>query len=146
MIEVVPFKAEHFKLEDLRDPSGPAAFGESFKKLCEVYESGGLAWTIMDNDKVVASGGVIFYWPGVGEGWMLVTKRARAYPLALIKVMKKGIDAASREMKLNRIHATVKCDDRQALRLAKILGFQVEGRLRRYGPDGKDYFMCGRVS
>lgn len=146
MIEVVPFKAEHFSLEDLRDPSMPGAMGDKFLDVCGIYEKAGLAWTVLAAGQVVASGGVLYYWKGVGEGWMLVTKRANNYPLAVVKMMRKGLEEAAREMKLRRIQATVKCEDPQALRLAKMLGFRVEGRMSKYGPDGKDYYMIGRVN
>lgn len=146
MIEVVPFKVEHFNLEDLRDPSMPGAVGTAFLDACEIYERNGLAWTILAGGQVLASGGVLYFWKGVGEGWMLVTKRAKHYPLALIKIMKKGLEEAAREMKLQRIQATVKCGDPQALKLAKMLGFKIEGRMSKYGPDGKDYFMLGRAN
>lgn len=145
MIEVIPFRAEHFKLEDLRDGSMPGAVGARFDDICRLYEQAGPAWTLLADGQVIASGGVAYFWPGVGEGWMLITKRAKRYPLALVKTMRKGMEEAAAAMKLRRIQATVKTEDRAAIKLAQILGFQIEGRLRHYGPDGKDYFMFGRI-
>jgi RimJ/RimL family protein N-acetyltransferase len=46
---------------------------------------------------------------------------------------------------LRRIQFTVRVDYNIGLRWAWALGFQQEGILRGYGPDGTDYAIFGRV-
>lgn len=45
---------------------------------------------------------------------------------------------------INRLEITTKCDFENANRLAKMLGFECEGRMKKFY-NGTDYFLWGRV-
>jgi hypothetical protein len=45
---------------------------------------------------------------------------------------------------ITRMQITVKCDHPIAVRFAKSLYFDVECRLRKYGPEGADYYSMAR--
>lgn len=44
-----------------------------------------------------------------------------------------------------RIDATVRCDAPGHVAFIRSLGFELEGRMCGYGPDGADYWMAARV-
>ena len=44
-----------------------------------------------------------------------------------------------------RIQAAVRADWPEAQRFAEFLGLENEGLMRKYGPDGSDYFRFAKV-
>lgn len=91
----------------------------------------------------MAIGGVTKLWEGVGEAWVLIDAEAYKYPIMVHKVAAKVLAGARGEFW--RIQATVKTDFREGVRFALSLGFSLntplDKPLRRYGVDGRDYYM-----
>ena len=50
-----------------------------------------------------------------------------------------------KEQELVRIQAAVRADWPEAQRFAEFLGLENEGLMRKYGPDGSDYFRFAKV-
>jgi RimJ/RimL family protein N-acetyltransferase len=50
------------------------------------------------------------------------------------------------EAQVQRVQASVHAEDGQAVRFARWLGFENEGLMKKYGPDGSDYYRMARVS
>jgi hypothetical protein len=105
------------------------------------YEGKGPAFTLFHGEEIVASGGFYVLWPGVCEAWLKVTPLVYKYPLSFCKEVKKVFD----KMKMVRIQASVKVSDKRAVKFLKHLGFKIEGFMEKYGPDGSDHYMMGRV-
>lgn len=145
MTEIVPFEPEHFDGMELRYPGAVRGYGPGYRELLDRYMQWGPAWTLMRDGKPVMSGGIIILWPGVGEAWTLMSKRISECPLAVVKTLRQCIAEAIGKHGLRRIQATARRGDDRALALLHVLGFKVEGLMPRYGPDGEDYYMCGRV-
>lgn len=145
MTEIVPFDPEHFNGMDLRDPAAVHGYGPEYRDLLGRYAQWGPAWTLLSDGRPIMSGGVVILWPGVGEAWTLISKQVTDYPLAAVKALRKCIAEAVERHGLRRIQATARRNDDRAVALLHVLGFKVEGLMPRYGPDGEDYYMCGRV-
>jgi RimJ/RimL family protein N-acetyltransferase len=47
---------------------------------------------------------------------------------------------------LQRIQASVHANDKQAIRYVEWLGFENEGLMKKFGPDGSDYYRFARVA
>ena len=108
------------------------------------YAVKGPAWTLFHLEKIIASAGFYIMWPGVAEAWLMTTPLVYQYPVSFIKGTKevfRRIDTIG----LKRIQATVKSEDRRAVKYLEHLGFKIEGFMPKYGPDGSDHFMMGRV-
>ena len=43
------------------------------------------------------------------------------------------------------MHANVKADWMEAIRFAEFLGFEKEGLMKKFGPEGSDYLVMGRI-
>ena len=61
---------------------------------------------------------------------------AAARPLGLTKAVKGWLDS---QKAYRRIQANVKADDERAVRWIRLLGFENEGLMRAFGPDGADF-------
>ncbi|KKM34782.1 hypothetical protein LCGC14_1565030, partial [marine sediment metagenome] len=44
-----------------------------------------------------------------------------------------------------RVDMYVDCSLPKAVRFGEALGFELEGRLKAFGPNGEDFFILGRV-
>ncbi|WP_435310642.1 GNAT family N-acetyltransferase [Primorskyibacter sedentarius] len=104
------------------------------------YADNGIAVTVVHNGYVLAVGGVLNLWEGVGEWWSLTTIYAEKYPKQFHKAAKDMIMRAELEMKLHRLQAAIRADNQKAINWHARLGFTNEGIMRAYGVDGTDYF------
>ncbi len=139
MPNIVPFKKEHLDKINLMfemTKSGKESLGS--------YD-GVIGYTGMEDDAVLATGGVHPMWEGVGEAWLLVGKEGYDKPKTVAKWTDYLFQILQEEHKLFRIQASVAALDLTANRYAQWLGFEKEGIMRKYGPDGTDYIRYARV-
>jgi hypothetical protein len=92
-------------------------------------------WSTWDGQSLVAIGGVLPYWPGVGEAWFSLGPgcEPRHY-LRGIRVLRHILDTYQQEYR--RIQADVLP---HLGRWVKLLGFEFESSMPFYGPDGSTY-------
>lgn len=109
-------------------------------------ESAGPCVSIRISGDLVAAGGIGILWQGVGEGWMLTTEKILTHRLAFHRTVLKVIDMESARYGLRRIQATVLVGFTRAIRYIEALGFAREGVLRKYGPNGSDYYLYAKVA
>lgn len=98
--------------------------------------------TMRVGDDVVAMAGVLPFSDHSCELWMRTGVLADKHWLALARAGKRWVRRIwSEKQNVKRLQVTVRHDIRVNVRFARWLGFEVEGLLRRYGPDGSDHFM-----
>ena len=79
--------------------------------------------------------------PGVAQGWAVLSERALEHPVRLTREILRQLD----RLPHRRIQILVYETHGKALRWARVLGFEVEGLLRRLGPEGQSYWVMGRL-
>ena len=99
----------------------------------------GSSMAVIDNNKPVAAFGIFPLWDGVGEAWMIPSKYHLEKPISLARHLKKGFFEIAENMKLRRAQAAVKDSYDMGSKLLKFVGFEFEGDMPQYGPDGNDY-------
>ena len=139
MLRFLPFAQEHVQhiklMFDLSE--------DGRKALVEHKDIRG--YTLFEEDVVLGIGGVHNIWNGVGEAWLLLGKEAFARPKTVARHTVNMFDHMQEEYNYQRIQASIAVTDAKAKRFAEWLGFQNEGIMRKYGPDGSDYFRYARV-
>jgi hypothetical protein len=143
MINIVPFKIEHFDQMELANRGWQR---REDRLLFASYPSRGPAFTLMSEDNPVCAGGIVPLWPGVAEAWMLISKYVNQYPLSVYKSVSSVMLDIIEKMELFRVQTVIKEDDKTAIRWIERLGYTREGLLRQFGPDRQDYFIYGRVN
>lgn len=101
------------------------------------------AYSVFDRGRIVAVFGFSRIFAHSYELWTLLSAELRETPLATCKVCKnvlRSIPVAT------RIQMTTRADLRCGERWAKFLGFEKEGVMKRYGPDGADHILYARIS
>ena len=105
----------------------------------------GHAITVILHGKPTAVFGTVSIWDGVGEMWMLCEERFRKYGKSMTRAALDYIDCTVIAGNLHRLQITVRCADLRAVRWAMALGFEIDGMLKRYGPDQSDFYMMSKT-
>jgi len=143
---VTRFKAVHLDMIELRDTDRVAVDAiPHYRAAAEVYEQNGGAYTLMCDQGIVAIAGVAPIMPGVGSAWMLGSALVYSYPKALYKATRAFLRAIEEDWNLHRVQASTADNDQVAEKWLQHLGFEEEGIMRRYGPDGSDHKLYARI-
>ncbi len=143
MIDFIPYEPAHMALLDLQ----PAQLG-ILDRLGSGYAQDvhipGMSWTGMDDGLVVGCAGFIPVWNARATAWALFSKiPPRQWP-RIVRFMRSQC-AQLRAKGFRRVDATVVATFGPGIHLAHLVGMQVEGRLKAYGPQGEDHFMFASV-
>ena len=144
--KVVPYETQHgdemieFGLNDtLMD--GDATFKENRID----FAGAGLAYTLLDNNVPICSGGIIPTWLGNAQGWVISSKRIFRNKVKASRLIKERTDLLCANNKIWRLQTAVKADFKIGIRFAEFLGFNKEGLMVGYGPDKTDYYLMARI-
>ena len=143
---IVPNKTQHgdemieFGLNDkLMD------IDASFKENRIDFAMAGLAFTLLDNNVPICSGGIIPTWLGNAQGWVISSKRIFRNKIKASRLIKERTDLLCANNKIWRLQTAVKADFKIGIRFAEFLGFNKEGLMVGYGPDKTDYYLMARI-
>jgi L-amino acid N-acyltransferase YncA len=78
-------------------------------------------------------------WAGVGEAWFIAADRLQVSHIAIVRKLKSELHRIAAEQQFHRVQAAVRSDWKSAIRLARFVGMEHEGRMRKYSYDGADY-------
>ena len=144
--EIVPYNTQHgdemieFGLNDkLMD------IDASFKENRIDFAMAGLAFTLLDDNVPICSGGVIPTWLGNAQGWVISSKRIFRNKIKAARLIKERTDLLCANNKIWRLQTAVKADFKIGIRFAEFLGFNKEGLMVGYGPDKTDYYLMARI-
>ena len=84
-------------------------------------------------------------WPGSAQLWGLFDDRVDRYPIALYKTCALLLNYAVQKQGLRRVSLTVNASYTKGNRFAQALGFDLEGRMVGYLPDGSDANLYARL-
>ena len=135
----LPFEAAHVAQLTLQPRQArEVAFLEAdMLKLLE----GPLAYTAALEGHPVACCGIQMREFGIGTLWSFLGDDAGPYMTTLTRAGRRLMAIAD----LRRIEATTPVDFLAGCRWLKVLGFQLEGTMRRFAPDGADHLLYSRV-
>ena len=127
-----PAHLENIKLRKCYENEGPFTVGD-------------LAITLMLGEDVMAIFGGDFLNGKTLKLWALISEEATKWPLSLHRFAKILLKYAFKTFHIHRAQMSVRCDFATGWRWAKVLGFECEGIMKRYGQDGSNYWMFART-
>jgi hypothetical protein len=141
MLEIVKFEPEHIEMIKQQDHDSLelGSIGkEQYKAVAMLNDS----YTFKFEDRVLACAGLVEYWKNRSEVWAVIDINSGDKFLPMVRAFKHLIHSHN----CSRIEATVIKDFKQAHRLVRLLGFELEATLmRKYGVTGLDYSLYARV-
>ena len=143
-MEFLPFKPYHLDavrlqpgqqhlMATLRDPDYAACLAIP-----------GFAYTGMIDDKIVGCAGVLPLSPHRAMGWALLSRIPKCAWVRMTRQVLVALETAHQEG-YRRIEATVLLSFAPAHRWVELMGFQFEGIMRAYAPDGSDHALYARI-
>ena len=107
----------------------------------------GPRWLVLtDEGHPIIIGGFTYLRPGVWQDWLISTPEAwTTHWRAASKLCRRMIDAMFEGDDTHRIQCVALADREAARKWYRILGYEFEGTLRRYGAHGEDAVMYARV-
>ncbi|MFH1230993.1 MAG: GNAT family protein [Planctomycetota bacterium] len=146
MINIIPFKPEHMADIEKKDiNSGVLEFIGDIDSRAVIYANSGPAITMLKRNTLLAIGGVLQFWTGVGEAWMMVSPEGRKSGLALYRVMERFLNMGFEKYGFHRIQASVVNGYTEAHKVVLRLGFIPEGMMVQYGPNKENYVRYVRL-
>jgi hypothetical protein len=105
----------------------------------------GLSFTLLFNNQPILSGGIVPLWDGVGEGWILSSKRIFNHKIQSAISVKKRLDLICENNNIWRLQTAVKEEFKTGKRFAEWLGLKSEGLMQMYGPDKTNYYRMAKI-
>ena len=99
------------------------------------------SFTAMDGDLIIGCAGVVEVWEGRAVAWSLLSADSGRHFFGI----HRAVDGFLKAAPWRRIEATVDVGFDAGGRWIRMLGFEHEGRLRGYTPDGRDQELFARV-
>lgn len=143
-IEVIKFKREHALYILNNNVRKHDAFDGDYDEYLKIYEDNP-AYTIVINDEIVFCGGVVDIGWRRGEAWTLMSDLFYKYPKTCFKICKEKLNELQISMGLRRLQALVDTNLEGGSHFAQHLGFEYEGLLKAYGPNGESMLIFGRT-
>ena len=126
---MVPFEPWHLtQLDEITDRFWIAPTMEYGRML----QTAGPCHTLFAGPNVLGCGGFVQYWEGRVQAWTVLALAVKRYPMALHRLVTRMLS----QVQARRIECTVDPTNVAAVRWAVRLGFQYEGTMRGYTPDG----------
>lgn len=133
---VVPFENWHW---DFFSPAWPI-----FKNGVD-FERAGCSYTLTEAGELYGVFGGVPLWKGVIETFLIPGDNFAERKLSCIKAIKRHEEMARSALGLWREQTTVPVNNHVAIRWLEFLGYEQEGVLRKFGPDGQDHYRYARL-
>lgn len=140
-MSIVPFEPEHLERLTLQPSQAimqPTLANPAYAKW---LATSGPAYSLVDGDVVIASAGIIPQWENRALAWALISATAGKHFVVIHKAIRRFFVLHN----YKRIETAVDCSFEQGHRWMKMLGFEREGRMRAFMPDGRDCDLYARV-
>jgi RimJ/RimL family protein N-acetyltransferase len=145
MMQIVPFEAAHLRMMNFQ-PAQQNLDTEYLEEHAACLTRSNIAYTAVENGRVVASGGIVEKWQGVAFAWFFFDQDVGGRSFVHIHKTVQRFTRILLKERYHRIECTVDVEHREGRRWMDLLGFTLEGMLRKYGPDGRDHFIYARCN
>lgn len=136
--EVVAYRWEHLAGMTFQASQKHYAIGEAQAKGVD----NGLAWTGLFDGRPIACAGLVPIWPGRYEAWAFFCED---FPTVVFPAIHAAAIRRMNKLRARRIETPLDPTAPNAARWARLLGFEIEGTMRGYAPDGRDMLLAARV-
>lgn len=141
MIRIARLQPEHLQGFRLQAAQQRLAGNLADPDYVRALAASGNAYTAIADGRVIACAGCLQMWEERAFLWSLISEEAGPHMRALVRAAEGYLRVAP----WRRIEAAVASDFRQGQRLIRLLGFEFEGRMRAFSPDGADHDLYARV-
>lgn len=140
-----------FNFADLKALMPQEAQAKEYNAITSVQDNPGIvtseSFTFMKGNEIVGCAGLYPIWQGRAYLWAFISKNATASDLlGGTKFALKWLDRMFMSSSFNRIETAVLADFDAGHRWVTMLGFEKEGLMKKYDPNGLDYVLYARTN
>ncbi len=145
-IEIVPFKSWHVGMMNLRE--WDKKFLASAPDLGDIssnyFQRNSYSFTGISPEGIIGAGGLARIFKTNYEAWVYTTPLFEKYGLQVALIARRLLNDFFKNTKVLRVQAPIDSNHLDARRFAEVMGLYREATLRRYGPEGQDFYMYAR--
>jgi len=142
-MRIVPFAPDHL---GALEPQPRQAFYRSYLTPEVARDlAGGNAWSAVQQGRVLCCAGLQPIWSGRAAAWALFSTWIAPSSFLRLHLYARGVLDNAQANGLRRIETQIDPAFPEAVRWAALLGFEFEGVMRRYLPDGRDMYLVARI-
>lgn len=138
---IVPYQPDHLTRLLLQPSQAIMQPMLSKKEYAESLQIAGPAYSLVDGDDVLACMGLLPQWENRAIAWGLISAKAGRHFLSI----HKAVLATMELHRFRRIETSVTCNFENGRRWAEMLGFEREGIMKSFTPDGRDCDLYAKV-
>ena len=101
--------------------------------------------TTLINGKVSIVGGVVLFWPHVGECWFVLTDNCHGCEVAAVFELRRIMNQMIEELQLHRLQCVIRTDFKKTIKMAEYFGFKRDCILKKYSQYGEDSYLYSIV-
>ena len=144
-IELIPFKAEHLAGFHARAHESRMVGSDYFMEWAKINEEHSVGYSGFYEGRFIGCGGIRMLWPGVGEAWAIFAEDPREFAHEIYHYVSMGLEHIIAEHGLWRVQTPIAADIAVNIRFIENLGFEREGLMKKFGPDGDDFYIYAKV-
>ncbi len=145
--QIVPFQPNHLNLIDFRKHELDNIENIPDYLAYVINNSiDDLTWTGIAKGKVICIFGIRPMWTGVAEAWLLTGHGIEQNAISLVRGARILLSDSIEEFGLKRLQIAVRVSNETAFKFAQALHFKVESKMKKFGPEGEDYYLMTRIS
>lgn len=134
---LIDFQPEHLPL--IGDPV-------SLEVACQLAQQAPGGLTLIKDDKYLVAFGLYAIHPTAAQAWMMVNPYYRhSYAKTILRHAREELDRWQISEGFNRVQITIEFANASFVRWSELLGFQMEGLMRKAGQDGQDHFLMAKI-
>ena len=142
--EIKPYVPEHLEMMELNESTKIAVGIYGTDKFSKIIYGNGPAMTGFVDGKPVCIAGITMMWNGVGEAWALMAEGFEKHKFFIHRNVVRFMNKEIIMNNIKRLQASADINHSKAIVWLEHLGFETEGRMRKYF-NGHDYWRFARV-
>lgn len=148
-IEIIPYEPMHAYAileRNVREEDIWLSKFPDWDKWVKGWRNNGPAFTLVVDGEIVGCAGVVLMEWSRGEAWTLLSSLFYKYKKTTFKAIKNVLDSIIRDKKLRRVQAVIyEGTEKVCGNFLEHLGFEWEGTHRKFGPNGENVHIYGRI-
>tara|TARA_Y100001956_G_scaffold10632_2_gene9426 strand:- start:4758 stop:5240 length:483 start_codon:yes stop_codon:yes gene_type:complete len=140
---IVAFQPDHLLGAPLRPLDAPLV-AENRQTLVERLPKG-YSFTALVDGKVYAMFGLVPFWEGVYEAWLIPTSDLDEHKFKMHRTSLKFFEYTAKILRARRYQCYVNSQNFLAIRWIEMMVFKKEGEMRNFGHDGSNYQLYARI-
>lgn len=139
MIQIMKLRPEHLLDIRVQDAQMVQQISPSYAR--EVVANEGVAYAAVLDGRTIACAGIAEAHRDRGIAWAMLADEA----LAHFRLIHRAVSRVVQNAPWRRVEMTVDVNHSAGIRWAERLGFEREGLMRSFTPDGRDCYLYARI-